>query len=536
MTPVQPARQQHEGGGERNGGSPHVLRIRRWSSSALSLTFLLALSVLFTSGCFMNKGAQNDTVAAPPLEENKSIGPLPAIDPGKVDTIISGNPEAAAEALLEVTLDERSALACVGLLLPRLGECGEKMDDAVLVREEGQPVWMRLYRNSYDYSQGLPGRKHQILLRLADCIREATPSPERATARGRLFTAIRNNLLVDASSHIEIATRAVMFTAPFSFGVDAETGWNDLFELLDSYIFSTATASEPTRDQATRIAGVYSHYCVEHPDFESQIVDKIMRAPRYCTEFSKQVEFNREMARAPSLGRSKPCSESLYRAILKKSTHELIDLYAVEKHNEATGVVKALLTGTRQARLESFPLVKPYLETYRESRTSYYQWVSLLAGYCVPLAENSSAEEIERQAWIMDELTGQIERGERGDPKFGTDPIRLLRFLIVTVGEADRDPRERVVQRPYGRDRVLQVLLEQTVSTNTSAAESALRELDVLCSFDASTARTIEQGLTARKDRILTNQYPSDDFSATSKEDLYQAMELGIKRAQAALK
>ncbi len=424
----------------------------------------------------------------------------------------------------------------MGLLLPRLGECGEKMDDAVLVREEGQPVWMRLYRNSYDYSQGLPGRKHQILLRLADCIREATPSPERATARGRLFTAIRNNLLVDASSHIEIATRAVMFTAPFSFGVDAETGWNDLFELLDSYIFSTATASEPTRDQATRIAGVYSHYCVEHPDFESQIVDKIMRAPRYCTEFSKQVEFNREMARAPSLGRSKPCSESLYRAILKKSTHELIDLYAVEKHNEATGVVKALLTGTRQARLESFPLVKPYLETYRESRTSYYQWVSLLAGYCVPLAENSSAEEIERQAWIMDELTGQIERGERGDPKFGTDPIRLLRFLIVTVGEADRDPRERVVQRPYGRDRVLQVLLEQTVSTNTSAAESALRELDVLCSFDASTARTIEQGLTARKDRILTNQYPSDDFSATSKEDLYQAMELGIKRAQAALK
>jgi hypothetical protein len=273
-----------------------------------------------------------------------------------------------------------------------------------------------------------------------------------------------------------------------------------------------------------------------HPESESQIVVKLRRAPAFFTELSRQLEFNREMARTSSLGPSKPCREGLYRTLLRKSTPELIALYAAKNHNEATGIIEALLTGTRQARLESFRLVNTYLKTYRKNKTSYYQWVSLLRGYCVPLVEESSTEEIERHEWIMGELIGQIERGDRGDPKFGTDPIRLLRFLVVTVAEADRDPEERTVQQPYGKERIVEVLLDQTLSTNTGAAESALRELEVLCKFDEGTARSIEQGLTLRKESILTTQYPSDDLSATSKEDLYKAMELAIKRAQAALK
>ncbi len=506
MTPVQRARQQHEGKAKRNGGSPHVLRIRRWCSSALSLTFLLALSVLFTSGCFMNKGAEKDTKSTPPLEENKSIGPLPAIDPRVVATIISGNPQAAAEALLEVTLDERSALACVELLLPRLAECGEKMDDAVLTREEGQPVWMRLYKSYYDYSQGMPSRKHQILLRLADCIREASPSLERANARKSLLNVLAPELQEITSASCRIAKRTTLFSVPFDVYVKADSGWEDLFALLDTFIFSEELKiklDDPiigakARNELSEVSAAYLHYCLQYPEREEEILLKYLS--QFGEDFKEGLDGAKKSPWAPQF-----CDESTYRALLTKNTTELVALFAGPKRHQGNFAIEGLLTGTRQARAESFPLVKPYLETYRESRKSFYQWAPLLQKYCVPVAESAENEEIERQQWIMEELIGQIERGERGDPKSGADPICLLRFLVVTVAEADKDPEERTVQQPYGKERIVEVLLDQTLSTTIGAAESTRRELDVLCKFDESTARSIEQGLVARK-KSISNQ------------------------------
>ena len=460
--------------------------------------------------------------AAAATRETATIGELPTFPPNLIDAIILGDSITSAETLLQVTLEERGALACVGLLLPRLDECREKMDDAVLAREEGQPVWMRLYSSNYEYSRGMPGRKQQILLRLADCIREASPSLERGKARKALFTALAPEFQELTLSSCQIAKRATLFSTPFVDHIRSDSGWEDLFALLDTFVFSKelkAKLSDPiigakAKNELSEVSAAYLYYCLLYPEREEQILQKY--SLQFGEEFKEWLDRTKTSPWAPQI-----CDESTYRELLGKSTTELVALYAGQEKRQANAVISGLLTGTRQARVESFPLVKPYLETYRGNRKSYYQWVSLLQKYCVPVAENAANEEIERQQWLMDELVGQIERGERGDPKSGADPVSLLRFLIFPLTEQDSKTRSKGVINPYGKERVLDVLLSQTVSTNTSAAESALRELEVMCKFDDNTARSIEQGLSARKESILTKKYPADDLSAPSKDEIY---------------
>ncbi len=274
-------------------------------------------------------------------------------------------------------------------------------------------------------------------------------------------------------------------------------------------------------------------YCLSYPEREGQILEKYGRV--FGERLIQNLELAREVEKFGSVPVSPTCSESTYRSILKETTSELIENYTGQDHKGATGIIEALLTGTRQARLESFPLVKPYLETYRGSRETYYQWVSLLRGYCVPVADNAASEEVERQEWLLDELIGQVDRNERGDPRFGTDPMRLLRYLILPVTDLKDQDNPKFVHNPYGKERIVEALLAQTVSTDTRAARTALVELDVLRKFDDSTARSIEQGLTARKESILTNEYPTDDLSAPSREEICKEVELTIKRAQSAI-
>ncbi len=484
---------------------------------------LLPVAIILAFGCTQYAQGEQKGRLGILLEESDSLGEAPTIAPDAVDTVILGSPQAAAEALLEVTYDERSALACVPLLLSRLDECREKMDDATLIQEEGQPLWMRLYRDR-TFSTRKQTRKHQVLLRLADCIREASPSLERRDARRQLFKMLATDFLTDPY-YARIAARAVIFVSPFEGNVRSESGWKDLFDLYEGFVFSDALHSEQLND----ISSTYIAYCGQYPTEKVSIVEK------YGRVFGESFAAFLEVTKTANFVQPY-CSERDYRTLRDKSTSELVKSYAGKDYREAASVIEGLLVGTDRARIESFPLVKPFLETYRKNIESYYHWIPLLARYCLPVAENASSEEIERQQWLLDELIGQVDRNERGDPKFGTDPIRLLRNMILPVTDVKDQEDSKHVRNPYGKERVLNVLLDQTVSTDTHAARSALRELEVLCKFDDNTARSIEQGLTARKESILTKEYPSDDLSATSKEDIYKAMEHTIKRAQAELK
>lgn len=460
---------------------------------------IVSAALSFILGCSRQVPLEQKTLTDVPLTETTSLGVAPAIAPESIDTIILGAPQAAAEEMLKVTLDERSALACVSLLLPRLGECSEKMDDTILVREEGQPIWMRLYSNRYAFSQGMEGRKEQILLRLADCIREATPSLERANARRTLLACLAPDFQERTSQNAEIAARAVLFWGPFAGNIREETGWEDLFRLFDAYLLSDElkrklndpkTASQ-TQNALGRVRAAYSHYCLVYPEKESQILQKHYK---YLDErFTEFLEATRINDFAPRY-----CNERDYRVLLKMSLPEWVEIYRGKERYNAADVLEGLLTGTRQARIESFPLVKSDLAKLRETPTSYNQWIFLFRHYCVAVPEDAPREEIERHQWMMDELIGQISRNEGGDLKQRCHPISLLRFLIFPF-EAEHDSTNRKrIANPYGKERALEVLLDQAASREKFAAEQAEFELKGLRGLDGDTARYIAEGLKAR--------------------------------------
>ena len=99
---------------------------------------------------------------------------------------------------------------------------------------------------------------------------------------------------------------------------------------------------------------------------------------------------------------------------------------------------------------------------------------------------------------MMDELIGQISRNEGGDLKQRCHPISLLRFLIFPF-EAEHDSTNRKrIANPYGKERALEVLLDQAASREKYSSELAKRELKGLRDLGGDTSRQIVEGLKAR--------------------------------------
>ena len=186
------------------------------------------------------------------------------------------------------------------------------MDLIVLDREDRQPIWMRMNQDRSPWGDW-PTRKHQILVRLANCIREASPSVERSEKRKLFLATVETFLTEDFDGYIDIMGKTVIFP----IAIRSETGWDDLFAILDTLVSSNT----PDRKRLSPLWSAYSTYCMQYPQNEENIIKKC--SPVFGEKFAETIAYGKTQL---SIDPTAFCDEKIYRSLLIKTPDELIEI------------------------------------------------------------------------------------------------------------------------------------------------------------------------------------------------------------------
>lgn len=420
------------------------------------------------------------------LKKAKIQKPVVLPTPQEIDTIIGGDAKEAAETLLKVTLEEESALASVEMLLPRLDACKGGISPTILGGEEGQPKWMRFYKEYYPFGFPEKDKKHLILLRLADCVRQAQPSPTRTSAQEAILTYVKPSFSVEETFPLTVSTRTLVFCAPFYLEIRSqESEWNRLFDLLVPVL----TSGKPTINQLGLIRNMFIQFCLQYPEKEQEVIKK------HGSFLEPQLSEFKSLRLQGGWGLPLYCDPEFYRQLLDASAVELINMYLSRSHREVYDLTFKLLTATRQARLESFEKAKAHFEIELKDQALQYDLSHLLEGYCEPLPEDATEEERARQDWLVDFLVRSIEKMEKGQVHATTLVSSRLGRLLVSDWRDHDDFRLHTVPKPYGIKPILAALVRQARYPNETVATNAQRELERISKFDESLAEFVKEAL-----------------------------------------
>lgn len=434
-----------------------------------------------------------------------------------VDTLVHADDNAATEALRKALESVESGYACLPFILNHLSDCQGSIDVIALTKEEGEPKWLRPFP-ARRYAT-LFTRRGVVLARLADFVRESPDSPERTAGQEPLLNAFFQTLHASKGRAPErggelmvFARRVVLYDSGFIPKHGAGKLWNFVNQC-------SAECSDWSSDAVSGLESVLFQLALDVPEYRE-------RASVFFEEFTRRFGHEGDMKireaipfRLRTAGNI--LTEEDYWQIRVRPVGELVNtLTHVYREEDLTllNVILEEICGSRTALCENWERIWPLVVSLRPP-------TNLLHYVARPLPPDARSEEKAH----VDALVQFVWDSLKGEAR--VDNFRASEYASclgeVAAIRSVRQEREAVTP-VYGREKVLEILLDLLTSENTRAVIDALPRLGALSWVGEATAQRIHQRLVEFKQEVAVKDWKK---MAAHYPEPRNAIEPALKRA-----